>query len=644
MRDSVRPRMRNVFVFSAVSLLGLTHAPVGRAQVGLQVHEIAEDGLRIDGSLRDWRHIRMIPVGEGRDASMRFAVGYDRSNFYLAARVRDERLIRSASPSPSEDAVIVTFATKRGRRFVATDLFVFAGLAGTVAGSAAIGPLGGRPRGIRGAEVIEAAEDGGYTVEARIPLRQLPRRWQQGRISVRLRDIDSEARPEVESEPAFAAVNRRNLERLPQVRPTGGQQAVIARFFASQNIGAAEPDHDLRGNVCGDRRPERVVLVEHYLMVLGEGYKDGAGYDFVRLPVQGGGDVHRARLVDLTGDRQKELAIRLTQRDERGSRTIWQVFRFDCSAITPLFGIEIRKETSQGHVEASLQVQRGRRGRPPVIRVETGRAHGLSAENLREAPARDAQSILLPWGPVLARSYQWDGQRFATVDERPNPRAASASTERPRRSPSETRRSSQPTTAESPRLSARDLLAAAKRERGIPARARASFRQRVNLAGSDAPELIAVFGNGLVVVGPEFRGGQSYFHYSIPVAQPEDLIEVSTADVTGDGRAEVLIRARQHLGEIQRELLMVHRFVRGGGFPMVLSAEIARRKDGNEIRNEIRTTRGHLEIHPGRSRGWNQRNWPWGPSAGSGDVAPLLLPWTDRARRYELQSGRLVAR
>ena len=43
---------------------------------------------------------------------------------------------------------------------------------------------------------------------------------------------------------------------------------------------------------------------------------------------------------------------------------------------------------------------------------------------------------------------------------------------------------------------------------------------------------------------------------------------------------------------------------------------------------------------PGRARGWSADNWPWNASSDD-TAAPLLLPWSGRARVYRFTGGQL---
>ncbi len=637
-RDTFAALMR---LFSVSIAIALAFASTANAQVGIRIHEVAERGVRVDGMLRDWRTVPKVGVGRGPDASMEFALAYDDAGLYVAADVADERLIRQERPSRDQDAVVVVMAMPQRRGYRATEIWIYPGTQHT-SGAAAVGPLGGRPRAARGARVVEARGDGGYEIEAFIPWNQIPgsRQWEDGRAAVRLNDVDSESRPEVENAPATVAIDRRHLERLPEIRPSGGEHAVLDRFLSQQGITGATPRHAERADVCGDGRPERVVQVERFVVVFGNGYRDANAYDFAALPVQSAGDVHGFEMRDFTGDGKDELQVELTQRDGRGSRRLWQVFGFDCTGVQPLFAIETRKEVSEGHVEARVRVGRGRRRSPPTIEASIGSAEGLTPENFQESPSTDAQSILLPWGEHRSRTYQWDGQRFAVVQERPNPNHREA---QPRTTSRETRRGTRRETRRPQRGDAamRELVSGVRADKNIPARIRPRFVWDRNVEGDRTPERIAVLGDALVVVGPAFRGGQGYFYYQLPVQGHADIRRVTTADLDGDGRHEILVRVRQDLGEVQRDVLLVHQFA-GDAFPRLLAVEVERRQGDNVIRNQVRPGRRGLEIRPGQAAGWSADNWPWSDEPAGDGISPILKPWSDQPVRYRMRNGQLV--
>ncbi|MCB9599429.1 MAG: hypothetical protein H6722_02730 [Sandaracinus sp.] len=628
--------------FALVALVGLFVVPrTADAQVGLRIQRVNDGAVRVDGMLRDWRGVPRINVGSGDDASMRFALGYDDRGLYLAAAVKDQRYVRTDDFGPQEDAIVIALAFPRGRGFETNEIFVFAGEEGRRAGAVSMGaPNARRLRRIPDAQVVERRVAGGYEVEAFVPWSRIPgaapSAREEGRVAVRLRDVDSESRPEIVAEPETAPFDPRHPERLPSFVPGGGEHDVLAGFLQQQGIPGRRPRFDLRGDVQGDGRPERVVVVDRFVLVLGAGYRDGSGYDFVALPVGGEGDVLSAELRDMTGDRLEELVLRIRQGNAQGNRELLSVHSFPGTSIAPLFAIELRKATDDGGFESRFRIQRGRGA--PRIEVTAGRAEGVTPERWRESPSTDAEPVLLPWGAVASRVYQWDGTRLATVSERANPR--------PWTPPAPEARSttSSPRETAAPPPGAAELIAAVRRERRIPRNVRERFAQDANVAEDPRTERLVVLGRTLVVVGPGYRGGNGYFAYELAVERDDDLLEVTTGDVTGDGRAELLVRAAQRLGDVTREILLVHQFARDGSFPRLFAAEIARTHEGRRLENVFRATGRGLEITPGTARGFDASSWPWARGDGSDGIAPILLPWSDRPTRYVAQGGRLVAR
>ncbi len=643
-RGSVRAAMRRLPLVSIVGL-GLALSSTASAQVALPLTEVEGDAIRVDGSLREWSSARFMDVGSGDDASMRIALAYDATGIYVGAEVRDDRLVRTARPGPDEDAIVLTFAMPRGRDLVGTEVWIWAGESGRSAASVGVGGVGARRLGsVAGARVVEGprARGSGYVVEAYVPWRGIAGgdRFQQGRGTVRLRDVDQAAHPVIEAEPTIAAVDPAHLERLPNLAPSGGESALLDSFLASRGLEGTRPTHDLRGDVGGaDARPERVVIVDRFVHCAGPGWAGGRSYGFVQLAVGAPADLREARLVDLTGDGKDELVVVLRQRSGEGSRDLWQVLGFEGERIAPIFGIEIRKETSAGHVESTLTIGRPRRrGEALTIEVRSGAAHGLDATSLRETPAADVEGMLYPWGPVAARTYRWDGRAFARVSEEPNasyvdPAAASGAA-----SPTPPREPTPP-----PAPGVEDVLAEYRRQHQIAAAAaRPRFRVQANVAGNDALEEIVVYGRDLVVVGPAFRGGTGWFDYELPGHSPDDVLDVRAAELTGDARSEIVVRLRQVIGDVRREVIAVYQFT-PSGFPTLLVREVAREAGGNRIENEVRLVGGALEVRPGGARGWSRETWPYGDAPSTDGVLPLLLPWRDAAVRHRYSGGRLVA-
>jgi hypothetical protein len=605
-------------------LITLAAAAPALAQRDLPVVELGR--VRVDGMLRDWGSGGFRQVGSGDDAALQFRLGHDAEGFYVAARVRDERMVRTARPGPNEDAIVVTLAF--GRRV--HEVWLYAGVPGRAAASAAIGTPGAPGRPVAAARVVEAPAEGGYALEAFIPWSALPgHRLEDARGGIRLRDVDREARPTVESEPALGAA--------PDYLPLRFRTRSLdnLRAFArerSLDVGA-RPRFSMRGQVFGDARPEDVYVFDRYVVVTGAGFRDG-GYGFAGLPVGHPEDVRSAELRELTGDDVEELVVVLRQRNDLGERDLWQVWSL-ADPLRPIFAMEVRKATAAGHVEAAVEI---RTGEPPTIVLRAGRAEGLDASTYREDTAEDAEAILPPWGPVRERWYRWDGRAFTAFRERANPRYRPPEATRPT-PPRPAAPPPPPVPPEAPAPSTAELMAEFRRRAGIPASTRPRFQARANLAGSRAPEVLEVHGRTVVVGGPGIREGRAWLTFTLPAAADEDVLSVRTADVTGDRRHDVLVTLRQIFGDVERHILLVHR-VTEAGVPRILAQEVLRRRGEDVVENQVRTRGGALTIGPGRARGFSAERWPFTESAED-TAGPILLPWRDRPVRFRFRGGRL---
>jgi len=646
------------------ALLASLSPSMASAQLALPLAEVDGGTIRIDGALRDWSAVRRIDVGSGSDGAMSFALARSAEGLYLIAEVTDDRFVRTADHGATEDVIIVTLAfpstAPRGDRALrGVELWFYAGDSGRSAAVVTSGAIGARRRSdVRDVQIVEAPRSaggaGGYTLEAFVPWSRIPgsARLEEGFGAVRLRDVGELAHPTIEREPSLGTVDARNLGSMLPLRPAGGEAAVLESFLSSNGLSGRLPTRDERADVTGDGRPERVCLIERFVVVLGGGYgsdggggRGGAGYGFLAMDVGAPSDLTAFALADLTGDGKAELTLTARQDGSGGSRDVFQVISFTGPSPAMVFGIETREAAPAGVVESRVRVERGRRGGAAGLVVSTV-ASRIDPTTWRMTPATDIEPILLPWGPVRERTYRWDGTRFARDGERTNPdyvapeaaRASSGGASSGGASTSGTT-STATTAPTAPTLDA--LIAAWRTQAGIPRAARAIFDLTANLAGNATTERLLVFGTRMVVIGTAFRDGTGWFEYGVPATSEADLLDVSAADVTGDGRAEIFFRVRQNIGDVRREVLVVHHFT-PDGFPMMMTREVAREQAGNRIENEIVTSGGHLEIRPGTTRGWSATNWPYADGPSGDGVDPLLLPWRDRATRFRFTGGRLV--
>ena len=63
----------------------------------------------------------------------------------------------------------------------------------------------------------------------------------------------------------------------------------LGAFLSAKSLSGVEPRFDQRANVAGDATPERVVIVDRYVLVYGPGFKRGENYAYFALPYGIGG-------------------------------------------------------------------------------------------------------------------------------------------------------------------------------------------------------------------------------------------------------------------------------------------------------------------------------------------------------------------
>ncbi len=625
-----------VWLAAAGVLYGWACRVHAQGQAGVFVALAAPKQLRVDGDLGEWRRQHFQSIGDAANSSADVSLAYDVTGLYVAARVHDDSLVRTAQPSPREDALVVTLAFAEAGHWTARELWLYAGVVGRSAAVLALQRAGGATQEPlhKPASIVEGPLDGGYALEAFIPWASLGHgaHWQFARGAVRLHDVDraGAAAHERSSSSAHAAGE------LPWLIFDGGPVQALSGLLREKNLGATTPKLDWVGELRADGKAVRVLVLGTFVVL-----SDQAGrFTFEDLPASSSADVLDAQLRDLTGDERPELVLRLRQQNELGSRELLRVLDLQPAHATPIFGIETRKQTPQGFVDAKLEI---RAGRPPVISVRSGQSKGLSEQNYQETPATGIEAMLLPWGPIAERDYSWNGSRFAVLRELPNPHAQPAAAKPETAAPAASVAPVAQLAAPAP-AGVSAVLDAYRQARGVPAGAHPSFSLQANVAQDARAESVLVFGNEVVVAGEGFREGTSFFYFALPVRDPADVLQLFGGDVTGDGRSELFVRLRQHLGEVTRELLFGYTFVADALQPIV-SIEVARAHARDSIVNVPALVRegrhSALLVKPGTATGWTAASYPY--LSGSQDgVGPLLLPWQDGDMRYRFDGQKLV--
>lgn len=596
--------------------------------------------MRVDGALREWQGARFASLSGAEDTSVRYALATADGGLYIAAEVNDAQLVRTKGVGGRQDALVLTLALPDQRgRFTAQEVWLHAGESGRSKADAGLRTGSGSPRVETKIKLVEGPRDGGkpgYVLEAFLPwsLIEGAELWEQARAALRYEDVDSSGgRPTV-----LETASANKASAMPRLALGVGQKDFLGNFLSSQNMVGVEPRFDFRGNVHGDGQPERVVVVDRFVLVYGPGFKRGESFGYVALPVGMGGGLKQAELSDLDLDGHAELLLTLRQSNEQGAREVWMIYSLAEDSPRAVGGVELRKEVSGGFLENTMEIEQKGKAKPRIV-VKPGRTQSLSAANYRENGARDVQPILLPWGEVKSRTYGFEAGALTMVSEQRSESAAAsaASFQGTSRAPVEP-------VQEVVAPSQDAVLSLFRRDRKLPAKLAPRRHQRANLLGG--PELEEVFeiGSHLVLLGPDIGDGGSYLAYGLPVKDPAETLYLGHADVTGDGREELFVRLAQPLSGaegVRREIVLVLAAEEQGRFRRLLAAEVVRRQGSNAIINRVSTRAGTLTLEPGTAEGWSASDYPFTQDA-TGGVERLLLPWQDQPQRYRLQGDALV--
>ncbi len=213
----------------------------------------------------------------------------------------------------------------------------------------------------------------------------------------------------------------------PKVARGGNlSESMLDQYRRDRGIaGDAQPKSDLRVQVTGDARPERVVLVGKDIVVFGPGFKGGTGYSFVTLAqFADPADVTEMSARDLTGDGNADLIVRgVRHRNADGGNVDSEmlfVYQVSSDAITRVFGIETARERGSKRVQGLVQFIPAPGNKTFDVLAAPGRATGWTEKTYpwaQDPPGgSDVEPLLLPWSGISSVRYRWNGTGFAKLE------------------------------------------------------------------------------------------------------------------------------------------------------------------------------------------------------------------------------------
>ncbi|WP_235879598.1 hypothetical protein [Polyangium aurulentum] len=610
----------------AAGALSLT-SPAAAEGTALRASLVEAKSLKLDGLIKEWPDglVNLPHAVKGKpgkaDLEARATLAYDGTSVFVAVDVTDDALRGGG------DHIALVLGFPGG---AVHEVLLYPGEPGKSAASAKTK----EGKTLAGAKVIEAPQKGGYTLEASIPWSAFPpaattRVGLRGAIFVRDADTGTAVDAAVGTAPSAA------YEGLPPIS-IESEQALAEGLLKQKGVRGA-PKYNLIADVAGDALKERVLVYDRYLVVLGPTFRKGSEYYWNDLGVDvASGMLPSFETRDVTGDGQAEIILRKRVGATSKNREVLQVLQFAGSDVpSVLFQHETGIVTDKGAVENEVRFDAD--GAKVAITILPGKAKGLNASNYSEPRETSYDPLLLPWGPIASQSYKWNGKAFvksAEEKQAASPAVASAGGGAKAPDAGVQKAPSGPSASE-----VLDRVHALyKKDRNVSGKPR--FDLAADVGGDGQVERVLVHERDLVVFGKGFKGGTGYSFLSLSqFAQPGDITDVTAKDVTGDGKAEIIVKGTMHAnaspeaggGTVDREVMVVYQ-VSGETLRRVFSAETARAIGKKRVAGNVRFVQSgkgvEIELGPGKATEWTQASYPFQQeNAASGGLEPLLLPW-----------------
>jgi hypothetical protein len=463
------------------------------------------------------------------------------------------------------------------------------------------------------------------------------------RAAVRLTDADAGGSVKAVIATSGAAGGRA----LPQLL-TSAEEGLVEYVTKEKGL-SPNPQREVYGNVSGDAMLERVAVFGPLLAVVGPSFRGGKEFYVGELGIEDASMVTRLELVDFDGDGHDELVIqkRFGAKDQyREVLTVTKIGRDDQPF--QVFAHEVGIKTKDGSIANKVSIHGG------TIEVAQGESEGFDPATYDEPTPSDMGGTILPWESVKSKSFKWQGDGIKPAGETtwtPKVHAAKGGPAPRVRAPAGAAQPPPPRPPTSDELLDR-VYALYKKDRGT-GNGRPRFDFVTDVAGDSGPERVLVHERDLVVFGKGFRNGTSYAFITVGVAEPKDIIDATARDLTGDGKAEIIVRGVLHakaskaLGgsPVDRYALFVYG-VEGDALVRVFAAETGRAVEKDRVLGAVEFAPGErgatrIELRPGHAVGWTEKTYPFPvDTTAAGGLEPLLLPWGSPSPRSYRWDGK----
>lgn len=634
---------------ATLTLLAAITAPAAAQDKPVDAAPMEGKKIRLDGWPKEWPAMqRLTATLSGAGMRAEAVAGYDDANVYVAMRVEDGELVRTGGMGANEDYGALLLAFPSGGGFKTYEVRLYPGVPGKSAGAVKVQGMGKAT----GSEIVEAPFDGGVTFEARIPWSTFPeaKRVRSGlRGALRYKDVDGGGKT------TLVGTAKGSGSSLPPF--TIEAEYALHQSLVFPKALPVKPTRQLVGNLVGDAMHETVSIYERYLAITGWNYRKGSEFYYQDLNVLSPSNLLSIALEDVSGDGREEIVLHRRVGSSGDSKDYFEVWTFRTEGQGPeaLFQHETGLVLGPQKIENEVTLER-KKGKWNVV-VKQGEHDGIEPSEWEGPTVSGDRATLMPWETVESRRYEWDGKGFALVEETEwEPKLSSPTGTRTSRGssgdplpPSDEREAPPPRPPEPDEL-LDQVYALYRTDRGVK-KAPPRFDFVTDVAASEDTERVLVHDKDIVVFGKKFKEGTSYVYTTIGVKEPDHVLDVTARDVTGDGRAEIIVRgiipvkASEQLGGaiVTRHALMIYR-VSEGGITRIFAAETGRQVDGDAILGRVAfvpvANAVRIELLPGRAVGWSEESYPFPqdrlPYQG---LEPLLLPWTDLPSRSYVFAG-----
>jgi hypothetical protein len=621
-------RLRPLLTCAAVLAASALTSPASGEGTALKANLVEAKSLKLDGVLKEWSGLQSLSYavkGKGGkpDIEAKASVAYDNNTLYIAADVTDDALRGGG------DHLEVVIGFPGG---VMQEVLLYPGEPGKSAGNAKT--KDGSP--VSGAKVIEAPRSGGWSLEASVPWSAFPqarlvRVGLRGAIFAHDADSGQTIRNVVGTAPSAAYAS------LPSLA-TETEQALADGLLRDKGVKGG-PRHNMIADVAGDAMKERILVFDRYLVVLGPTFRKGTEYYFSDLGVDPSqGMLPSIEVRDLTGDGQAEIILRKRFGNSTRFREMVQILCFGNADVpVVIFQHELGLTSEAGSVANELTfIPDGVR---TAIKITPGTAKGFNAGNYHEATESTFDPLLLPWGTIAAQTYKYGSATFTKVTEdRQAPTAAPPASATPPPPRAEAVLPKAP-----PAMSPNELLEkvyeAYKKDRNVSGRPK--FDIGSDVVGDKQAERVLVHDRDIVIFGKGFKGGSGYSFLNLPMfAAGSDIIDLTARDLTGDGKAEIILKGLLHVsvpkeagtGTIDREVMLIFQ-VANDAMKRIFAVETARSMGKKRVQGSIQFPSGSkgqdIEISSGKAIEWTEQTYPFKQEGnGPGGFEPLILPWS----------------